>query len=73
MDEVWVSTLNVIRELTKAGFMINLAKCSFLSPEVDAVGYHICKEVYFAREKSLAKLLTVKLPTSYNQLMHVHG
>ena len=39
VEEVWASTRKVLRELCKAGFMINVNKCNFLSTSVDAVGF----------------------------------
>ena len=65
LSEVWESTLKVLREITRADFMINISKCSFLSSTVEAVGYKVCRGLYFAREKSIARLMTVKLPATY--------
>lgn len=38
---LWEDTKAVIRELTKAGMMMNINKCHFLTTKVDAVGFEL--------------------------------
>jgi hypothetical protein len=37
-EQVWEDTLEVLRVLTQAGFMVNLRKCKFLRPRVTILG-----------------------------------
>ena len=45
-EETWERTLEVISRLAKAGFMINLNKCKFLTSEIEVVGFEVAKGEY---------------------------
>ena len=54
--------LATLRELTRAGFMINLRKCQFLQPMCTLVGLEICRGTYRLAKKSLKKWVGTALP-----------
>ena len=57
LEEVWSRTLEVVRQLSKAGFKVNLNKTTVLTPSIEMVGYNLCCELYYAGDKAVRKLL----------------
>lgn len=68
-----MDTLNTVRELTTAGFMLNLRKCHFLEPRVTMVGMEICGGSYRLTAKSLKRWVGASLPRSLLDLQAVLG
>ena len=46
-------TMIVLTRLSKAGFMINLNKCKFLTSSIEAVGYEVANGTYRPKQKKL--------------------
>lgn len=68
VEDVWANTIEVIRQLTTAGFMLNINKCTFLTKEIDVVGYQVSKGLYYSKQKTISKLLKAKLPSNFSEL-----
>jgi hypothetical protein len=64
----WIDTCATLRELTQAGFMINLRKCQFLQPKVTIVGVEVCRGSYRLAKKSLKNWLGTELPGTLQEL-----
>ena len=60
--EVWEDTLAVLRQLTGAGFMINLKKCKFLSAKVTVLGCTFQDTGYILGDKTIKKWVEQRLP-----------
>jgi hypothetical protein len=56
--EVWDRTLEVLRRLVGAGFMINANKCNFLTHKLMVVGHEVANGSYKPREKKLLVLFS---------------
>ncbi len=69
----WVDVVSTLRELTGAGFMINLRKCQFLQPRCTLVGMEICGGTYWLAGKSLKRWMGTGLPTMLQELQQVLG
>ena len=69
----WEDTCATLRELTRAGFMINLRKCQFLQPRVVMVGMEICRGSYRLAKKSLKRWVGAELPGTLQELQQVMG
>lgn len=69
----WRDTVNTVKELAQAGFMLNLRKCAFLQPRVTMVGMEICAGSYRLAQKSLKRWVGATLPRSLVDLQTVLG
>ena len=52
-QEVWNKTLETLKKLTEAGFMINMNKCHFLTTTLEAVGFEVASGRYKPKLKKL--------------------
>ena len=52
-QEVWNKTLDTLKKLTDAGFMINMNKCHFLATTLEAVGFEVASGKYKPKLKKL--------------------
>ena len=66
--EVWERTMDVLRALAKAGFMINIRKSKFCEPATKIVGVHITRQMYSVIPKPVVRLFGTKPPRSYRQV-----
>lgn len=67
-QEVWTTTLKVLRRVTRAGFMINLNKCKFCVPRADLLGHEVNSHSYRLSTKFLEKQLSPTIPTTMKEL-----
>lgn len=73
VDEVWGDTVKVIGALANAGFLLNLAKCTFLAADLVVLGFRLFRSEYQLGKKAMAKLMTAHIPTSQKELQKVLG
>lgn len=69
----WTETCAVLRALTKAGLMINLRKCKFLSTSVVVLGYQLFEGGYTLARKFLNKWTTLAVPKTTRELQKLLG
>lgn len=63
--EVWERTMDVLRVLAAAGFMINIRKSRFCEPAAKIVGVHITRQMYSIIPKPVIRLFGTRPPRSY--------
>ena len=66
--ETWTKILEAIKKLSKAGFMLNIAKCHFLSDKISIVGMEVVGGEYNAKPSKIQALFTSKIPSSIREL-----
>ena len=69
----WRDTLAVLRALARAGFMVNLRKCKFLTPNAAVLGLDLCKWGYTLGLKFLGNLQNARIPTNLKELQKLVG
>lgn len=72
-EQVWEDTLQVLKMLTSAGFMVNLRKCKFLRPRVTVLGCSFFDRGFQLGEKTMMKWTQVQLPKTLKDLQSVLG
>ena len=69
----WRDTLAVLRALARVGFMVNLRKCKFLTPNAAVLGLDLCKWGYTLGLKFLGNLQNARIPTNLKELQKLVG
>lgn len=62
-----------IKKLAEAGFMINLAKCTFLTDSLQVVGMEVIRGIYRAKAGKLSALMGCAIPTTTKALQKLAG
>lgn len=73
LNQVWEDTVKVIGALASAGFLLNLAKCTFLTANLAVLGFALFSHEYQLGQKALGKLLTSGIPRSQKELQRILG
>ena len=73
VTEVWRDTLLTIKQLSKYGFMINLAKSHFLQKRFNILGFSFRSSEYQLGTKAIAKLFKSSIPHTLQQLQGLLG
>ncbi len=65
---LWEDALEVLIALAREGFMLNLRKCKFLTPEAVLLGLQVFHHSYRLSDKCIKSWLKCAIPTSIHQL-----
>ena len=66
--KLWRDTLATIRALKRAGFMINLCKCSFMVPCAVVLGRQLSGGSYQLAAKFMKSWAEIDIPTNVREL-----
>ena len=61
-EDLWKKTLLIIEKLSKAGFMLNLNKCKFLTTALEVVGMEVIQGAYAAKKGKISALIASRIP-----------